>query len=305
MLLIIRADKTAQLWVNAVAVSINVRAKRAVAAGEPLFDSDIADITELRFPFVNIGSTDKIVYLFRQDWRFGLFFDFNPAKDLSISEMEKAIGTLYRRLRYKHLYDILADRNIFGRLIDAGWFPFVEIVGREFKELALACEAGFPLEEAEENLVKNFDAARLDRVFERWMSRPHFKRRERLLASAINAYKAQEPVAVIKIVLTEMEGILLDAHKATRGGGAKLKQLLEFARTTAEEKAGAPDTLFFPAAFAEYLEKYTYANFDPRTQEGDAGSRHAVGHGAALADTYTQSRALRAILTLDQFAFYT
>jgi hypothetical protein len=91
---------------------------------------------------------------------------------------------------------------------------------------------------------------------------------------------------------------------AQEGTRAKLKQLLEFARASAERKSGAPDTLLFPAAFAKYLEQYTFANFDPSAGTGDAGSRHAVGHGAALAKSYTKARALQALLTLDQFAFY-
>jgi hypothetical protein len=85
----------------------------------------------------------------------------------------------------------------------------------------------------------------------------------------------------------------------------RLATLLKFAKEAAERKTGGPDTLFFPAAFAEYLRKYTYANFDPDTENAVAGSRHAVGHGAAPAESYTQIRALQAILTLDQLAFYT
>jgi hypothetical protein len=39
---------------------------------------------------------------------------------------------------------------------------------------------------------------------------------------------------------------------------------------------------------------------------GNGGkARHAVGHGAALAESYTLVRALQALLTLDQLAFYT
>ncbi|MDP1948909.1 MAG: hypothetical protein Q8L77_15565 [Nitrospirota bacterium] len=40
-------------------------------------------------------------------------------------------------------------------------------------------------------------------------------------------------------------------------------------------------------------------------QTGTAGSRRAVGHGAAPRESYTMPRALQAILTLDQLDFYT
>jgi hypothetical protein len=125
------------------------------------------------------------------------------------------------------------------------------------------------------------------------------------LKSAIDNYRAQDPVAVLKIVLTEIEGILADAYRAATGEGAKIKTLLKFAIESAEQKAGAPDTLLLPAAFATYLARHTFADFDPAAQLGSAGSRHAVGHGAADSESYTQQKALQALLMLDQLAFYT
>jgi hypothetical protein len=304
VLMVIRPDQTAELWADGAAVVLNIRAKRNMQAGTAVFERDIADVIGLDFPGVDIGPNDKVFYLFREDWRFALFFDFNPDNSLSRDEMARTLGTLYRRLKYHHLYDMLANETVFGRLIDAGWFPFVEIIGSEFKTLALACEAGFSLTEAEAQLMRNFDDARLDRMFERWVAKPSFKSKEPLLKAAISAYKANEPVAVLKIVLTEIEGILAEAHMAQEGTRPKLKQLLQFARASAERKSGAPDTLLFPVAFAKYLERYTYANFDPTAGTGHAGSRHAVGHGAAVAESYTKARALQALLTLDQFVFY-
>ena len=96
-----------------------------------------------------------------------------------------------------------------------------------------------------------------------------------------------------------------EAHKAAKGRGGKLKELLEFAESSGEGKAGGSNTLLFSSAFASYLKTQTFGNFNPVSEDGTAGSRHAVGHGAAKADTYTMARALQAILTLDQLAFFT
>lgn len=189
--------------------------------------------------------------------------------------------------------------------MQAGWFPFVEILGDEFRGLAAACEAEFELDEEEGRLLQAFDRSRLDRMFERWLAKPHFKSKEGIFRSALNAFENRDSVAVSKIVLTEIEGVLREAHKAATGESASIKDLLRFAVTSAEQRAGGPDTLMFPSAFGEYLEAHTFANFDPMASCGGAGSRHAVGHGAAEADSYTQVRALQAILTLDQLAFYT
>lgn len=303
VLLVARPDDTADLWVDTAAVALNVRVKRAMLAGTVVFENDIADVTAMRFPLVEIGPRDRVLCLFREAWRFALCFDFNPDGALSLQDFERTLGTLFRKLAYRHLYDTVADAAIFGRLVEAGWFPFAEIIGSEFKTLANTAEAAFGFDEAEKELLAKFDAARLERIFERWTSNPHFKPKERILRSAVDAFKSDDPVAVLKIILTEIEGILANAHRAATGRRAKLPALLEFAVQAAEQKAGGADTLFLPAAFARYLKAHTFANFDPLTGAGSSVSRHAVGHGAAEAEAYTQTRALQALLTLDQIAF--
>jgi hypothetical protein len=106
------------------------------------------------------------------------------------------------------------------------------------------------------------------------------------------------------VVLTEIEGVIAEAYFAATGQRTrKINTLLDFTVDTAVKMAGGRDTLFFPAEFARYLNEYTYADFNAES-DGSSAARHAVGHGRAKAEHYTQSRALQASLTLDQFAFY-
>jgi hypothetical protein len=306
VLLVIKIDNTAELWLDTAAVSIRCAIKRDVAAGTAVFEHDIADVTGMSFPCVNFEATDRVLCIFRQDWRFAFAFDFNPDGKFDMDGFTSTLGTLYRELRYRHFYEALADQALFDRLIVSGWFPFVEIITSEFKDILRHCEADFDVTEIEAAVLAKFDETRLQRILDRWLAKPHCFAKEALLKAAIDAYNRCEPVAVIKILLTEIEGILNDAHRATHGGqGAKLKELLKFAVESAERKAGQPNTLLLPAAFAKYLAEHTFANFDPAAQTGTAGSRHAVGHGAAAPESYTMPRALQAILTLDQLAFYT
>lgn len=306
VLLIFKPDNSAELWVDAAAVSLQCTIKRAVAARSVIFESDIADVTGMGFPCVTIGEQDKVLCLFREGWSFGLAFDFNPDGKLDLGWFSTALGTLHRTLHYRHLYQAVDDPAIFDPLLAAGWFPFVEIIVTEFHDLARHIEAGFEIAEIEAKIVAAFDAARLGHLFERWVAKPHFAAKAVLLKEAVESFTAQKPASVIKIILTEIEGVLNDAYKAAHGGqGAKIKDLLAFAQASAEQRAGGPDTLFFPAAFGRYLAIHTFANFDPVAQTGTAGSRHAVGHGAAAQDSYTMTRALQAVLTLDQLAFYT
>jgi hypothetical protein len=304
VLLVVRSNDSAELWLDAAAVTVQSRLRRSAQAGSVLFDRDVADISGMWFPLVKIGPTDRIVCLFREGWRFGLFFDFNPEGALDIVKAQRDLGGLLRRMRYADLYAVLAREPTFTALVDAGWFPFLELASGEFRRLVNHLESGFELHEAEEGLLKSFDYERLDRMFERWKGRPHLKAREPLLRSAVNAFKISEPVATIKIVLTEIEGVLAEAHFRDKGERTyQIKKLLAFAVEAAKKRAGGDDTLFFPIPFATYLRDHTYAGFTPGAAK--AGSRHAVGHGALPAEQYTMTRALQALLTLDQIAFYT
>lgn len=305
VLYVMKADGTADLWIDNMAISMTCVVKRDVAPLTFIFEQDIADILDMRFPCIDIHETDRVLCLFREGWRFALAFDFNPEGKLDLDSFCKTLGALHRDLRYRHIYDAMEDEVLFNRLATAGWFPFVEILISDFKELLEHCRADLPLADAEEKMLAAFNEGRLANIYKRWMAKPHFAAKEALLKSAVDAYNRLDAVATIKIVLTEIEGIMGEAYRAVHGQSAKTKDLLQFVTAAAEQRAGRPDTLMFPAAFARYLTAYTFANFDPIAQTGTAGSRHAVGHGAAATDSYTMTRALQAILTLDQLAFYT
>lgn len=304
ILLVIHEDNSGDLWLDTAARSLEVVTRNAVKAGGGVFERDVADVKAISFPNVEINEQDRVICIFREGWRFGLFFDTNPEKKFSVAAMEKDLGRLYRRLKFSVLYDAIANTDTFNSLVRAGWFPFAELIRKEYQEIIKNCEEGWVLEEVELKLLDAFDAARMEKMFSRWMRKPHFANKQRILRSALNNYLSNDPVAVLKIILTEIEGILANAYQEAHGKKAKTKELLSFATQSAEQKSGQPDTLLFPMAFGGYLESYTFAQFDPLLQNGIAGSRHAVGHGAASEESYTQIRALQAMLTLDQLAFY-
>ena len=306
VLLVIRADRTAELWVDSAAISMKIVVKRSLKAGTVIFEHDIADLISMSFPAVQIGKNDKVLCLFREGWRFGLAFDFNRNDDLDVNEFERVLGTLTRNLRYRHIYDALDNEPLLTKLISTGWFPFAEIITHEFKNLLENIEAGFDLSNLEQNIVKSFDEARIQSILDRWATKPHFVGKMAILKAALDAFGRAEPVAVIKILLTEIEGVLNQAYRAANDGrGAKIQNLLKFALESAQRKSGGPGTLMCSEAFAVYLAHQTFANFDPESNSGTASSRHAVGHGAASQESYTMVRALQVILTLDQLAFYT
>jgi len=304
LLLVIKPDNSAELWVDTAAVALDVRLNRSVEGGTVIFERDISDVVGMWFPGVEITSEDRILCLFRTKWSFALFFDLNRDHPLDISAARRDLGTLHRRLYYRHLYEMVESQVNMQRLAKSGWFPFVEIISHEFSEISNHAKAGFDLSALEEKLLAAFDEARIEKIFSRWMSKPAFQGKEKILRPAVDAFKRGEPVVVLKTLLTEIEGVLQAAHRGKHGKSApNLKALYAFATASAEERAGTSDSLLFPSSFVDYLKSYTFNHFDPDAI-GDIASRHAVGHGAAEAESYTQVRALQAILTLDQLAFY-
>jgi hypothetical protein len=169
VLLVLRSDNSGELWVDTAAVCIYSALKHPgpITAGTPLFERDVADVTGMWFPRVEIGSKDRILCLFREGWRFGLYFDFNPDGHLAIEQAKRALGTLLRRMRYADVYAALAHEPTFHGLIAAGWFPFLELVTVEFRRLLAAQEAALGLDDVETELIEAFDEARIERMFSR------------------------------------------------------------------------------------------------------------------------------------------
>ncbi|CDO34889.1 conserved hypothetical protein [Novosphingobium sp. KN65.2] len=307
--LVIKPDNSAELWIDRAAMVAYTTLKRPgpLKAGTVLFENDTVDITGIWFPHVDVGPADRILCIIREGWRFGLFFDFNRGEgnELSIDDARRSLGRMVRKMRYADLYAALAHEPTFSAIVSVGWFPFLELMKGEFRGLLDAQEAGFELDDAEGALIEKFDAERLGRMFDRWMERPHLKSREAILRPAISGFNAKEPVAVIKIILSEIEGVMSDVYFEANGVRShRIPKLLEFMISLAEQRARGNDTLFFPVEFGKYLKDYTYAGFHPG-DIGSAGSRHAVSHGAVASELYTMPRALQALLTLDQLAFYT
>lgn len=151
-------------------------------------------------------------------WAFGLAFDFNVGGALDREQFERDLGSLYRVLRYRHIYEVMDNPATMAALRSKGWFPFAEIITSEFRQLASYVASGFDITKIEADIVEAFDDERLNWLLERWNAKPHFVAKQALLEEAIQAFKQRRPVAVIKILLTEIEGILRDAYRAKNEG---------------------------------------------------------------------------------------
>ena len=149
LLVLHHLDDSAEVYLNeSLPIHLQLRIKRDVQAGQPVKFSDIGDIRALRFEGIELLPTDKVVFCLRVGWRFGLFFDVGPRErhpdwgddivvdTLDIETMQLEAGDLYRKLVFYHLYKTVEQKEIFERLLGAGWFPFVELLSSGYGERA-------------------------------------------------------------------------------------------------------------------------------------------------------------------------
>lgn len=306
VLLVIKPDQTAKLWIDTLNVTLRARLKSPVRAGEQIYDKQVADVLSLQFLDVDLAPEDGVVFMFREGWRFALFFDFNPEKKLNVPEFYATLGALYRHLKYRETYDAVTNSDTLKQLFLQGWFPFVELSTSEFMSLVYPLEAGKTLGNAETTLIESFDRERIERMFSRWQTKAHFADKEAILRSAIESYLRKDPIATLKTLMTEIEGVLASAHQKIHGSSPqKTDKLLKFASQQGTQMAKGSGTLYFPEEFGRFLKDSSFQNYRADSVEARASSRHAVGHGGAAPDTYTMAHALQAILILDQIAFYT
>mgnify|MGYP001617771331 CR=1 FL=1 len=304
-LIIIHQDLSADLFINDFPVDVEMMAKRDINKGEIITDRDIADIRRLRFPNVKIVKTDKVIYCFKKRWRFGLFFDLS--RELDVDAMSLALGTLCRSLSFPYVYGDLEKEPQFEEMIKDGWFPFIEIVGSEYKSLSDAYQNKFHFEDAIDKIVGNFDKERIEKIITKWWRKPVFNDKKKILQAGINAFlsgKDEGYINCLKNLLSEIGGIInLQYFIDTGKGKASFPQLSNYITEKGKAKAGSVSSLLLPLPFLRYLNDVVFSNFDLESGKINP-SRHSSSHGVAKAESYTRIKALQAILVLDQIYFY-
>ncbi len=307
-LVLIHRDLSADLYINDFPVTIDIMSKRALKKGEAITQNDIADIRGLHFAGIKVVETDKVIYCFKVGWKFGLFFDLNRSKELDINEMSLALGALHRYLSFQYVYEVLESEVQSEEMLRDGWFPFIEIIGGEYKTLCDAYKNKFSFADRINTVVDSFDKTRMDKITNKWWTNQIFRDKRTIIEAGVNAYLCGDNggfINCIKNLSTEIEGIIrekysLDTSKENMISlAALLSHLIDKGRT----KAGSDESLFLPRPFFKYLTDVIFANFDLASRK-IALSRHSSSHGVARADDYTRVRALQMILTLDQIYFY-
>lgn len=304
-------DFSVDVYVNDIPVAVEFLSKRSVKKGEKVFESDIADIRRLRFQDIKIKSTDHVIFGFKYGWRFGLFFDFSydgkPENKLKLAKLYFDLGYYYKQLTHHYLYQVVKNSVQFSEMQNDGWFPYVELLGADYRELSKAYQNKFSYPEILNKLLTSFTKERVEKITSKWWKNTLFLKKKVLLQAGINPYLIDTDegfINCIKNLYPEIEGILgYLLYEDTKSYGVKSSKLLSHLKNKGLKRTGSKDPLIFPEFFTAFLQSYLFPQFD-LVKNNIGLSRHTSGHGVAEAEAYTKVRALQAILILDQIFFY-
>lgn len=309
-LIVIHKDLSADIYVNDVPIIIQTMLKKSVKAGEPVMVKDIADIKELKFSGIDIKDTDSIIFLFKKGWKFGLFFDFNQTdkkSKLDVNKLYSSLGMHYKYLMFQDEYSILENQKTFDELFKDGWFPFLQLLGGDFKNLAKYYKDKNRFFSSIKTLMDSFNKSRIDSFTNRWWSNRIFSDKKPIITAGIEAYLKGtdlDYIVAIKTLYSEIEGIIRISYVNDNPGcRPTFADLIAYVTQKAGTRFASNNSLGFPDVFFKYLGEVVFKNFDLTTGQVDV-SRHSVSHGVAKPEDYNQMKALQGILILDQMSFY-
>lgn len=308
-ILIVMRNKKCYIYRN-YPVTLGAKPKVDIEPGRFVFENQISDIIEIRFKDkifdLDLKDGDKLIWLFRINWGFGLYFDFSG--QMKADDLWEELGLCYKKLKFNSMYLFLSNQDDFDALMNRGWFPFVQIIGNQFEGLRLSMNVHDTkeIEIVEEKIINSFTAEKIDCITKYWWRNEIFRKKRALISAGINAYKkggADDIINCIKNLATEIEGIIrLDYHRMKKRK-PNTNELKKYVVDRAKLNFSSQQSLGFPDYFFNYLDKVFFRQFD--IERGDVKlSRHTNAHGVAGEEEYTRTRALQLILSLDQIHFY-
>lgn len=296
LLVIVKPDNKAYIY-SQYPFGTQVFLKRAVKAHSAVFKKDIADITGVFFKddFIDLNPKDgdKLIWLFRENWSFGLFFDLSGK--LESENTLKELGYYYRFLSYLSEYLFLEKGANFDQMIKDGWFPFVALIGDGMDKIRHYYKEEKKHSSIITDLINSFDKQRIESLTSIWWSNKLFEQKKKILQAGINGYLSGSDdgyVNAVKNLSSELEGIIRIAYHVEHGKKPSTKDMKEYIAKKGAARFSSPGSLCFPDKFLDYLNDYIFKGFDVEAHDIPE-SRHSVAHGVANCEVYNKEFALK------------
>jgi hypothetical protein len=303
LLAVIRRDRTAFIWLNDVPTRLAIRAKRAIEAGQPVGEDDIADVDRIDFQGIEIPDDAGVLWIFSQRWRKGLYFDLEPLHGpvpvRRSYDLGEHLARHYAYLSFQHIFKLSEDD--WAKLFSCQWFPFISLKQATIRDLISHARHDFDLNALTDRIDREI-VAELSTKLDTWKRNVFFSDHLPILQQAVERHVAGDYISSISILFPRIEGLMRTYHLATKS----LSQMgqSELAATVTEGIARPADSLslFLPARFRRFLTEVYFAHFDPAAPSDL--SRNTVSHGVAPVSQFDKKGSLLGLLIVDQLFFF-
>lgn len=309
-LIIIHLDKTADIYINYNSYILGVVLKKSIRAGDLLAIKDMADIDSLKFKDITIEKSDSIIFCFKHAWKFGIYYNLLQTDGKNVLDVDKLyaeLGACYKYLLFQEEYSIVENHPLFGKMLNDGWFPFIQLLGGDYRKLSKIYENINKLPNALSEFVNLFDEKWINKITNKWWDNTIFNSKRKIIEAGINAFLKdgeQGSILCIKTLYSEIEGIMrMNCNALTTKKETSSSELRNHIQGEALSKFSSRKSLAFIDKFDKYMKDVFFKRFDLSSEDIDL-SRHSVCHGVASSNDYTKIRAVQSILVLDQLYHY-
>jgi hypothetical protein len=300
LVIILRSDKTATVYVNELIIKSKVLVKRAVKAGEEVYKDDIGDVKSVLLEGVNVPDDAGFLILFSVGWRKGLYYDFRPLspedpikRDLDLSVL---LGQLYSYLLFQERWRVSEETWI--QFFSQGWFPFISLRTDTIKIMINHIREGWPVDDLLASISAEVGKA-LPMMLERWRDISAFSEHVPFFDVAAGHFTKNDHISCTSVLCPRIEGVMRSFHILQSKGQKATQDRMAKTVTSSE---GNESSLLLPDRFRKYLLDVYFANFDPEGQK--PLSRHTVSHGVAEASKFDLKASTIGFLVIEQLSYF-
>ncbi len=301
ILVCISKEKTYIYANDQLPMTVVIRAKGPINAGENIYKDDIAAIQRLDFPNLQPPTDCGFLLLISAGWRRGMCFDLRSVAPVSTTTSEAAFDSIKQMggLVLTHLHyteKFLLSNKDWGQVLKNGWFPFVFLPHNLWENLFLNISNGWSLQKSEEMIHDQWLGLCDDRL-ESWRSNEYFSNHAEFFSRAVSAYKEQDWLTVVSVAAPRVEGLMRMAFDSWHKQRKVIDCLSEQIKQQEHNRS-----LLFPDRLKQYLNEvfFRFTKFN----NGDLpATRHTLAHGLASSESIDRKVALTLLLLIDHL-FY-
>lgn len=311
-LIIIKKDWTSHInFIDNKWLSIKCHFIKDKKKWEKVYKSDVLWISSIDLSSYNIEETDWLIFCFKLNWKFWLYFDLtnfvpNSNYRLDIEWLYKTLWANYNLLFYQQELDFINNNEVYKQILNDWWYPFISILSdyREVYNFYLSWKIN---NDIFDKIINKFDKWRLEEIQNKWFNNNIFSAKQSFLKAWIEAYLQNTESWYINCLNTlglQIEWLLHEYYLWETWNANNYKQIIEYLKNKISNSWKSNLlTIWFNDSFVNFLLEHVFWKFDIKTWKLDF-SRNTIWHWVAKASDFNKYRAFQYILIIDQLYYY-